>query len=104
MNSLRALTVVAFAEATSWIGLLIAMVFKYGFDKAEGVAILGRIHGFLFLAFLALLILVHVQRSWSIRKSAISLAESIPPFTGFLLGKQLLDEVRRDEAGSPSPA
>lgn len=103
MNSLKALTAVAFAEATSWIGLLIAMVFKYGFDKTEGVAVMGRIHGFFFMAFFALLVLVHFQRSWPIRKTAISFAESIPPFTGFLLGKQLLDEVRRDEAGSPSP-
>lgn len=104
MGPLKALTAVTFAEAISWIGLLIAMVFKYGFDMETGVEVMGRVHGFLFMAFVALLVVVHFQRRWSIRRTAISFAESVPPFTGFLLGKQLLDELRRDERGTPSPA
>lgn len=104
MNALKALTAVTFAEAISWIGLLIAMVFKYGFDMETGVEVMGRVHGFLFVAFVALLALVHVQRKWPIGKTALSFVESIPPFTGFLLGKQLLDEQRRDEGRSPSAA
>ena len=104
MSSLKALIAVTFAEATSWIGLLIAMVFKYGFDMETGVEVMGRVHGFFFMAFVGLLALVHVQRDWSIKKTAISFAESVPPFTGFLLGKQLLDELRQDEHSSPSPA
>jgi integral membrane protein len=104
VGSLKALIAVTFAEAMSWIGLLIAMVFKYGFEMETGVEVMGRIHGFFFMAFVALLALVHVQLHWSIKKTAISFAESIPPFTGFLLGKQLLNELKRDEHRSPSPA
>lgn len=100
MNALKALTAVAFAEAISWIGLLVAMVFKYGFDMEGGVAVLGRVHGFLVIAFVALLALVHIQRKWPIGKTALSFVESIPPFTGFLLGKQLVDELRREETRS----
>lgn len=100
MNALKALTAVTFAEAISWIGLLIAMVFKYGFDMEGGVAVLGRVHGFLVIAFVALLALVHFQRKWPIRKTVLSFAESIPPFTGFLLGMQLVNEIRRDETRS----
>lgn len=98
MTLLRTLTAVAFAEAISWICLLIAMVFKYGFDMPEGVSWVGRVHGFLFLAFVALLFMTHVQKRWPLRKSLLALAESIPPFTGFLLGKQLLDDVRQEES------
>lgn len=104
VGSLKALIAVTFAEATSWIGLLIAMVFKYGFEMETGVEVMGRVHGFFFMAFVALLVLVHFQRNWSIRKTAIAFAESVPPFTGFLLGKQLLDELRRDERRAPSTA
>lgn len=104
MASLKALTAVTFAEALSWIGLLIAMVFKYGFEMETGVEVMGRVHGFLFMAFVALLGLVHFQRKWPISKTVLSFAESIPPFTGFLLGKQLLEEQRRDRRGSPSTA
>lgn len=104
MTLLKTLTAVAFAEAISWMCLLIAMVFKYGFDMPEGVAWVGRIHGTLFLAFVALLVMTHVQKRWPLRRTALALAESIPPFTGFLLGKQLLDMVRQDEATTTRPA
>lgn len=104
MGPLKALIAITFAEAVSWIGLLIAMVFKYGFEMETGVEVMGRVHGFFFMTFVALLALVHFQRNWSIRKTAFSFAESIPPFTGFLLGKQLLDELKRDERSTPSPA
>lgn len=104
MTLLKTLTAVAFAEAISWICLLIAMVFKYGFDMPEGVSWVGRIHGSLFLAFVALLFLTHVQKRWPIRKTALAFAESIPPFTGFLLGRQLLDDVRREDTATGQPA
>lgn len=104
MTLLKTLTAVAFAEAVSWICLLIAMVFKYGFDMPEGVSWVGRIHGTLFLAFVALLLMTHVQNRWPLRRSALAFAESIPPFTGFLLGKQLLDMVRREESTPAHPA
>lgn len=99
MTLLKTLTAVAFAEAVSWMALLAAMVFKYGFDMPEGVSFVGPIHGFLFIAFVGLLLLTHVQHRWPVRKSLLALVESIPPFTGFLLGNQLLADVRREAAG-----
>ncbi len=104
MSALKALTAVTFAEAMSWIGLLIAMVFKYGFDMETGVEVMGRVHGFFFMTFVALLGLVHFQRKWPIAKTVLSFVESIPPFTGFVLGKQLVDEIRRDDGRSASSA
>ncbi|MDQ3540956.1 MAG: DUF3817 domain-containing protein [Chloroflexota bacterium] len=98
MTLLKTLTAMAFAEAISWICLLIAMVFKYGFDVPEGVSWVGPIHGSLFLAFVAVLFLTHVQKRWPLRKTVVAFAESIPPFTGFVLGKQLLDDVRQEES------
>ena len=98
VNALKALVVVTFAEATSWIGLLIAMVFKYAFDQERGVAIMGQIHGFLFMAFAVLLVITHFQERWPIRRTVVSFLESIPPFLGFLLGKRLLDDVRNQES------
>jgi len=104
MTLLKTLTAVAFAEAISWVCLLIAMIFKYGYDMPEGVSWVGRIHGFLVIVFVALLLLTHVQKRWPIRKTLLAFAESIPPFTGFILGKQLLDEVRREDSLTARPA
>ena len=50
--------VVAFAEACSWIGLLIGMYGKYIGDAGEhGVEVFGRIHGIVVLAYVAVALL-----------------------------------------------
>jgi len=46
---------VALAEGVSYIALLIGMVFKYGFDMPMAVTVTGQIHGYLVIAYLALL-------------------------------------------------
>lgn len=102
MNALKALMIVAFAEAISWLGLLLGMVLKYGFDDERGVSLMGPIHGMLFVVVAGLLLITQYQERWPIGRTVLSFIESIPPFTGFLLGKRLLDDVRRKEAGRSS--
>lgn len=93
---------VAFAEAISWLGLLLGMVLKYGFDNERGVSLMGPIHGMLFVVFVVLLLITQYQERWSIGRTVLSFLESIPPFTGFLLGNRLLDDVRQQDAGRSS--
>ncbi|WP_028936866.1 DUF3817 domain-containing protein [Pseudonocardia spinosispora] len=71
----------AIAEAISWTGLLIGMVFKYlvVFDEI-GVKIFGPIHGVLFLVYVALTIVVWRRRNWSTGVGLWALFSSIPPY------------------------
>jgi len=80
------------------------MVVKYGFDNEIGVTIMGRVHGFLFMIFLVLLLVTHFQERWSIGKTVVAFLESIPPFLGFWLGWRLLQELRTREAQAPTTA
>ena len=98
MTALRLLMIVAFTEAVSWLGLLAGMIGKYGFDNARGVEIMGPVHGFLFMLFLVVLAVTHVQERWSIGKTLVALLESIPPFLGFWLAYRLRQELRQQEA------
>jgi integral membrane protein len=72
---------VAMAEALSWIGLLTGMYFKYlGTPRTEiGVHIFGMIHGLVFLAFLALGVLVGRPARWSVTIWAAALLASLVP-------------------------
>jgi integral membrane protein len=71
----------AMAEALSWIGLLTGMYFKYlGTPRTEiGVHIFGMIHGLVFLAFLALGVLVGRTTRWSMITWASVLLASLVP-------------------------
>jgi integral membrane protein len=102
MNTLKVLLAVTIAEAISWLGLLGTMVAKYGFDSPRGVEILGPVHGTLFVVFVGVLLLTHLQLQWPIRKTVISFLESIPPFTGFVLARQLAGDLSRSESQSRS--
>ncbi|MGQ0716733.1 MAG: DUF3817 domain-containing protein [Pseudonocardiales bacterium] len=80
MTHAAAFRTVAIAEALSWTGLLVGMVFKYlvvGDDI--GVKIFGPIHGGLFLVYLAVTMSVRRQLRWSTATMVLALLASVPP-------------------------
>ena len=81
----RVFRVVAFAEAASWLGLLIGMFFKYGpTGNAIGVEVFGPIHGAIFVAYAGVALLCIRPLRWGPWTSLAALAASIPPFASLL--------------------
>jgi integral membrane protein len=76
---------VAIAEAVSWTGLLIGMLFKYVLSDNEiGVKIFGPIHGGIFIAYVLTVLVVRRPLRWSWPVTLAALAASVPPlFTWF---------------------
>jgi integral membrane protein len=73
--------VAAIAEAISWTGLLIGMVFKYLVVHNEiGVHIFGPIHGVLFLAYVVISVVVWRRQPWSTPVGVVALLAGIPPY------------------------
>ena len=76
---------VAIAEAVSWTGLLIGMLFKYVLSDNElGVKIFGPIHGGLFIAYVITVLVVRGPLRWSWPLTLVALAASIPPLFTWL--------------------
>ncbi len=78
----RAFRTVAIAEACSWTGLLIGMVFKYlvVFDDV-GVKVFGPIHGVLFIAYVVITLVTARTFRWRAGTTVVGLLASIPPLT-----------------------
>jgi integral membrane protein len=76
---------VAIAEAVSWTGLLIGMLFKYVVsDNEVGVKVFGPIHGTIFIAYVITVGVVRRPLRWSWPTTLLALAASVPPlFTWF---------------------
>src|SRR5213080_898857 len=72
---------IAFAEAVSWIGLLVGMYFKYlGTPRTEiGVKVFGMTHGLIFIAFVVAGLLVGIAYQWAVRTWLLALLASIVP-------------------------
>ncbi|NMO88652.1 DUF3817 domain-containing protein [Actinomycetospora sp. TBRC 11914] len=78
----RAFRTVAIAEACSWTGLLIGMVFKYLVVHDDiGVRIFGMIHGILFIAYVVITLLTARTFRWRAGTTVLGLLASIPPLT-----------------------
>jgi integral membrane protein len=78
----RAFRTIAIAEACSWTGLLIGMVFKYlvVFDDV-GVKVFGPIHGVLFVLYVIITLLTARTFRWQASTTIVGLLASIPPLT-----------------------
>lgn len=71
----------AFAEAVTWLGLLVGMAVKYvGSGADTGVQVFGMIHGVVVLGYVAVCLLVARQLRWGGRTLALALLASVPPF------------------------
>ncbi|GAA4619668.1 DUF3817 domain-containing protein [Saccharopolyspora hordei] len=70
---------VAIAEALSWVGLLVAMAFKYGLDMPLGVTVMGSVHGAVFTAYVVTCLVVFSPLRWRFWVLVLALAASVPP-------------------------
>ncbi|MDQ1721277.1 MAG: hypothetical protein QOI26_1011 [Pseudonocardiales bacterium] len=84
---IRWLRLVAIAEATSWLLLIVATIVKYSADAPLGVHVLGPIHGVLFIGYVLLALMVRSRLRWNARTLLIVLADSILPGGGFLVAR-----------------
>lgn len=77
----RLYRVLAFAEMVTWTLLLLGMLLKYGLQVTEvGVRIGGSLHGFVFLAYLVVTVLVAVDQRWSMGRLALGLGSALIPY------------------------
>ncbi len=72
---------VAVAEAVTWALLLVGMVLKYVTETTDlGVRVFGMLHGVVFIAYCLTTVVVAVDQRWSVGRTLLGLAASIPPF------------------------
>jgi integral membrane protein len=97
--NLKTFRYVALAEATSFIALLIAAIVKRTDGGETGVQILGPIHGLLFIAYVAIALMIRSQEGWTPKLTFWILVGAILPFGGYVVDWWLLREERRAAAG-----
>jgi integral membrane protein len=69
------------AEVVSWTLLLLGMVLKYGTGTTElGVRVGGGVHGFVFLAYALVTVLVGIDARWSPGRLLAGLGSAVAPY------------------------
>jgi len=70
----------AIAEAVTWTLLIAAMIAKYGFEVDALVPIAGPIHGFVFLAYGAMQLVVGRNQRWSVGTVLLGIVTAVVPY------------------------
>ena len=103
MSLLRAFAWTAVLESFSWIFLLASMFFTYVMEMSWGdgaISLFGQIHGYLVIAYIALLVVNLIRYRWTVKTIAIDALALLIPGLGFWVAKQVFAEDRaRREAG-----
>lgn len=89
---ITAFRIVALAEATSFLALLVASYLKHTGHGELGVSVLGPIHGGLFLAYVLLALRLRERLAWSARTTFWVLAGAVLPFGGFVVDRWLVSD------------
>ncbi len=93
----RLFRTVAIAEAITWTLLILGMIGKYALDLGGlGVTIGGGLHGFVFLLYLVVAVVVGVNQRWSPVLLAVTLLTSILPFATIPMDRWLEKRGRLD--------
>ena len=87
--TLRNFRHVALLEATSFLLLLVASYFKHFQDQELGVQILGPIHGFLFVVYVAMALAIRDDQGWSVKTTLLILLGAVVPFGGYVVDRWL---------------
>lgn len=83
--------IIALGEGLSLLLLFfVAMPLKYAFGKPEYVQFFGSLHGFLFIAYILLAILIKNQNNWNMKQFGIVCIASVVPFGTFYIEKKYL--------------
>ena len=81
---------VALVEATSWLILLAATIWKYAADGPDLAPILGPIHGLLFLAYVLMALSLRDEAGWDGPTTLGVLAGAVVPGGGFVVERRVL--------------
>ena len=80
MSPLRLFRSLAIAEAITWTLLITGLILRATVGLDVAVVVGGSIHGFVFLAYAATVLLVGVNQRWSIGLMALGVVTAIVPY------------------------
>ncbi|MBB6463954.1 DUF3817 domain-containing protein [Flammeovirga kamogawensis] len=90
MKSIKYLRVIGFLEGVSYLLLFgIGMPLKYMAEIGEPNRIIGSAHGFLFIAYVLLVLKVHYDTKWGFINSFWAFIASLVPFGTFVADSKI---------------
>ncbi|GAA4579355.1 DUF3817 domain-containing protein [Planotetraspora phitsanulokensis] len=99
-SALKFYRVMAYVVGVMLLLLCAGMVVKYGFDDGAMVAVVGPIHGFLYMIYLVGALNLGLKVRWPIGYLLLVLLAGTIPFLSFVLERSVTERVRQTIAAA----
>lgn len=90
--------VIAYAVGTGLLVLCVAIVLDWGFGKPQLAMVVGPLHGFLYMAYIALCVDLALKARWSVVGTLLVLVAGTIPFLSFVAERRVTHRVRAGRA------
>jgi integral membrane protein len=77
--------VLAAVEAVTWMVMIGAVVAKRGFGVEQATALIGPVHGIVFLAYLAGVVFLREELQWSFGRTTLAIVAAVIPAGAYLI-------------------
>jgi integral membrane protein len=85
--------VLAYIVGVGLLALVGAMIMRYVFDQPQYSAIVGPVHGFLYVVYLVLAVDLGLKARWPIVKTGLILLAGMIPFVSFVAERKVTKEL-----------
>jgi integral membrane protein len=92
-GALARFRVMAYVVGVGLLTLCVAMVMNYAFDEPQYSAIVGPVHGFLYVVYLVLAVDLGLKARWPIVKTGLILLAGMVPFVSFIAERRVTKEL-----------
>ena len=97
-GALARFRVMAYIVGVGLLALCFAMVMNYGFDKDQFSAIIGPVHGFLYIVYLVAIVDLALKARWSLKGTILVMLSGVVPIGSFFAERAVTRKVQRGEA------
>lgn len=86
--------VMAYVVGVGLLALCAAMILKYAFDQDEYVAIVGPVHGFLYIVYLVAVVDLALKVRWTLKTTILVMLAGVVPVVSFVAEHRVTARVR----------
>jgi integral membrane protein len=97
-GALARFRVMAYIVGVGLLVLCFAMVMNYGFDKPGYSAVVGPVHGFLYIVYLVTIVDLALKARWSLKGTILVMLSGVVPVGSFFAERAVTRRVRQGQA------
>lgn len=97
-GALARFRVLAYIVGVGLLALCVAMLMRYVFDQPQYSAIVGPVHGFLYIVYLVMIVDLALKARWSLKGTVLVMLSGVVPIGSFFAERAVTRRVRAGQA------